>query len=74
MTLKNEDFKNNISIDHKELEKIIEQIKQVVEELPEEKRGEILESLEQKSFKGRVNYLNRLFHLSGSDLTITAQS
>jgi hypothetical protein len=62
----------DININGDKLKELIEQVKQVVEEMPERKRGEILESLEQKSSKGQINYLNKLLHMSGSNVNISA--
>jgi len=45
----------NIDIDENDLKKLIAEVKQVVEELPKNKRSEILDPLEQKSSKGRLN-------------------
>jgi hypothetical protein len=63
----------NGNVDDTKLKELMEEVKQVVEELPENKRGEILDSLEQKSSKGQVNYLNKLLHMSGSNVNISAQ-
>jgi hypothetical protein len=62
-----------VNIDDARLKELIEKVKQVAEELPGKKREDILEPLEQKSFKGRINYLNRLLRLSGSNLKISVQ-
>lgn len=63
----------NVNVDNIRLKELIEEVRQVAEELPDKKREEILDSLEQKSSKGRVNYLNRLLHLSGSNVSISMQ-
>ena len=63
---------NIVNVDENKLKEIIEQVKQVVEELPKGKRGEILDALEQKSSRGQIGYLNRLLHLSGSNLNVSA--
>jgi hypothetical protein len=68
-----DDSVNVINIDEDKLKELIAEVKQVAKELPKRKRGEILDSLEQKSPIGQVNYLNRLLHLSGSNVNLTAQ-
>jgi len=53
---------------------LLEEVKQVAEKLPKKERDQILDSLEQKSPKGQVSYLNKLLHMSGSDLNISAHN
>lgn len=43
-----------------------ETLKKLIAQLDEKQREEILESLEQKSIKGQLDYLNKIIHLSGS--------
>jgi hypothetical protein len=54
------------------LDELIDEVKQVVDEMPKKRRGEILDALEQKSSKGKVDYLNKLLHMSGSNVNISA--
>jgi len=53
---------------------LLEEVKQVAEKLPKKEREQILDSLEQKSPKGQVSYLNKLLHMSGSGLNISAHN
>ncbi|HXB33933.1 MAG TPA: hypothetical protein VNV35_10945 [Puia sp.] len=53
---------------------LLEEVKQVAEELPKKERAQILNSLEQKSPKGQVSYLNKLLHMSGSNMNISTHS
>lgn len=73
--LQNEDHTssnvNKIHIDESKLNELLTIVKQSAEELPKYKRKDILESLEQKSSRGRLNYLNRLLHISGFNTNIS---
>ena len=63
----------SVNVDTVKLKVLIEEIKQVAKELPEKQRQEVLDPFEQKSFEGRVGYLNRLLRLSGSKVNISLQ-
>jgi hypothetical protein len=63
----------NVNVDNIKLKGLIEEVKQVARELPEKRSKGILDALEQKSSKSRVNYLNRLLHLSGINVSISTQ-
>lgn len=53
---------------------LLEEVKQVAERLPKKEREQILNSLEQKSPRGQVSYLNKLLNMSGSNMNISAHS
>jgi hypothetical protein len=69
-TIKNEIAHTNRVLTFEEFAKVQETFKVVLAKLEEKERQEILESLEQKSIKGQVDYLNKLIHLSGSSENI----
>jgi hypothetical protein len=53
-----------------EFVQVQETLKKLVVELDKKERPEILESLEQKSMKGQLDYLNKMLQLSGSSENI----
>lgn len=65
-TIRNEIAHTNRVLTFEEFIKVQETLKVLLAKLEEKEREEILESLEQKSMKGQVDYLNKLIHLSGS--------
>lgn len=65
-TIRNEIAHTNRVLTFEEFVKVQETLKVLLAKLEEKERQEILESLEQKSIKGQVDYLNKLIHLSGS--------
>ena len=64
--IRNEIDHTNRILSFEEFIKVQETIKALSARLVENERKEILESLEQKSIKGQVDYFNKLLHLSGS--------
>lgn len=64
--IKNEIERSDRILTFEEFVKVQKNIKKLLDKLEEKERQEILESLEQKSMKGQVDYLNKLIHLSGS--------
>lgn len=75
MLLQNEGYAsskvNKIYIDESKLNELLTIVKQSVEELPKNKKKDILEGLDQKSSRGRLGYLNRLLHISGFNTKIS---
>jgi len=69
-TIRNEIAHTNRVLTFEEFVKVQETLKVLLAKLEEKERQEILESLEQKSIKGQVDYLNKLIHLSGSNENI----
>jgi ABC-type bacteriocin/lantibiotic exporter with double-glycine peptidase domain len=65
-TVGNETAHINRVLSFEEFVKVQESFKVLLARLEEKDRQEILESLEQKSLKGQVDYLNKLIHLGGS--------
>jgi len=65
-TIRNEITHTNRVLTFEEFVKVQDTLKVLLAKLEEKERQEILESLEQKSIKGQVDYLNKLIHLSGS--------
>jgi hypothetical protein len=62
---------NKIHIDESKLNELLTIVKQSVDELPKNKKKDILEGLDQKSSRGRLSYLNRLLHISGFNTNIS---
>jgi hypothetical protein len=65
---------NHIHIDKVKLNELLTRFKLLAEELPEKKRKEILEPLDQKSSRSQLNYINRLLHISGSNAKFSLNS
>jgi bifunctional ADP-heptose synthase (sugar kinase/adenylyltransferase) len=66
-------FNENIQklkINMQEFENIKTDFKNITFEMEDNDRYEILESLNQKSTKGQINYVNKMLHLSGSTESI----
>ena len=73
-TIRNEIAHTNRVLTFEEFVKVQETLKVLLAALEEKERQEILESLEQKSIKGQVDYLNKLIHLSGSTENIVIKT
>jgi uncharacterized membrane protein len=72
--LRNELAHTNRVLTYDEFSELQEKIKKLLVQLDNNERNEILESLEQKSIKGQIDYLNKIIRLSGSTENIIIQN
>lgn len=63
---KSKEIENKRLLTQIELKELQEKLKRLLSEIDKKYQEDILESLEQKSQKGQIDYLNKLIHLSGS--------
>lgn len=66
--------RTKVSIDKNKLKELMEEVKQVAEELPAKQKRDVLEPLEQPSFQSRLRYLNKVLKMSGANLNISVHS
>ena len=64
--IRNEAVHSNRVLSFDEFVTVQETLKKLISQLDDKQKEEILESLEQKSVKGQLDYLNKIIHLSGS--------
>ena len=64
---------DKVRINKAQWSELIGDIRQVVQELPSDKKDGMLEPFNQKSYRGQLNYLNRLLHIGGSNVKILVQ-
>ena len=68
-----EDDKKKIDLTEEEFIELQYRIKSLVSYLKKDERKEILESLDQKSLKGQVDYVNKMLHNSGSTENVSVK-
>jgi RecG-like helicase len=64
---------SDLDLTEEEFKRLRERIKMIIGSMPKEDKKEILESLEQKSLKGQVNYVNKILHHSGSTENVSVK-
>lgn len=63
---------NDMPPSEDQLRELVEDIKRLTDEMPISEKDQILESLEQKSPKGRMNYLKRLLDNANVGMSVNA--